>query len=275
MNQNQNMAQMTTPTNSCPPRDRGSYRHMLDLVSSPSFPTLVNGLLEGTGSKLADPDLHHPKGRTSKKEWCEAELEEYLSTSPAFNTTISKDWWIPYKVSVNKRPTWDLICHILVNDKPGLLIVEAKAHLGELSEQDKKSSPAGTSSRSIANDLSIRLRLSEASHSLTKLQVGPFELSADHHYQLSNRLAYLHKLAKEGVPTVLMYLGWLESPDWSRDPLRDTKHWEDTVRTYAEGTVPWKFVGKKHHAKDGATMQMIVRSLNASQVAPSGVAGHG
>jgi hypothetical protein len=248
---------------------------MLDLVSSPRFTNLVDGLLEGTGSKLAAPDLHHPKGRTSKKDWCEAELEEYLGASVAFNAVIRNDWWIPYKVPVNKRPTWDLLCHILVDGKPGLLIGEAKAHVGELSDQDQKSAPTATSARSVANDLSIRLRLSEASHSLTKLQVGSFELSADHHYQLSNRVAYLHKLATEGVPTVLMYLGWLQSPDWSSDSLRDAKHWEDTVRTHVNGTVPWKFLGERHNAKGGTTMQMIVRSLAASQVAPSSGTGHG
>ena len=248
-----------------PKKDKGSYHHMLDLVASSHFETIISDLLEGTSARLADPDCRHPKGRRKKKDWTEARIEDFLrknsvSTLP---NGLDRKWWIPYK---GNRPTWDLLCHIEVEKKPGLLIVEAKARVKELSENDSKAAPDLKNPRSRANDYSVRLRLCEASLALTDLDLGRFRLSADDHYQLSNRLAYLHKLASEGVPTVLMYLGWLKSPDWPVDPLQDTNHWETIVRDHMQAIAPWAFVGRSHEVERGASMQMVVRSLSVSSL---------
>lgn len=244
-----------------PKDDKGSRRHMLDLVASPKFTAIINRLLEGTGACLAEPDCRHPKGRCNEEDWTEEEIEDYLVTYPHLSgVTIAADWWFPYKTNRNRRPTWDLISHITVEGKPGVLLVEAKAHVGELKEQDSKECPAKDKPRRMANDYSIRLRLCEASLGLTSLGIGAFQLSADSHYQLSNRLAYLHKLASSGVPTVLMYLGWLESPDWPTDPLRNAQQWKDLVQGHVEGIAPLKFVESAHEVENKVGIQMIVRS---------------
>jgi hypothetical protein len=240
---------------------------MLDLVSSSSFEAITNQLLNGTGGILADPCLRHPRGRGGKQDWTELDLEEYLKAFPIpGGLTIDPEWWFPYKNAVNRRPTWDLVCHVHVDGKPGILLVEAKAHVSELSEQDKKSPPNPKSPRSRANDCSVRLRLCEASLALSNIGLGQFHLSADNHYQLSNRLAYLNKVAGEGVPTILMYLGWLKSPDWPDDPIRDAKHWRDLVEGYVKAIAPSNFIGKLHQKSGGGSMQMVVRCLEASSV---------
>jgi hypothetical protein len=241
-----------------PDRDKGSSRHMLDLVSSPKFESILSDLLEDTDARLADADCRHPKGRSKKKDWSEPQVESYLKKHPLDDLpgVMDRKWWKPFG---GKCPTWDLLCHIEVADEPGLLLVEAKAHVGEIGEKNRKEPPKKGNARSIANDYSIRLRLAEASLSLTRLGIGHFSLSADHHYQLSNRIAYLHKLANDGVPTVLMYLGWLNSSDWPDKPLNSHDHWEKTVRDHMKPIAPWQFVG----GDGSATMQMIVRSVEA------------
>ena len=176
---------------------------------------------------------------------------------------LDPEWWFPYKTGLNQRPVWDLICHILVNGKPGLLVVEAKAHVSEINDEDAKTQPNMDSPRSRANDYSIRLRLAEASLSLGSLTKVPFLLSADSHYQLSNRLTYLNKLAEEGVPTVLMYLGWLNSPDWRLDPLRDADHWKIVVEDHMKAVAPVSFLEQTYLTNSGGSMQMVVRSLPA------------
>jgi len=248
-----------------PDRDKGSYRHMLDLVSSPKFESILNDLLESTGARLAESDCRHPIGRSKKKDWTEAEVEDYLKTHPIDRLPRGMDrkWWIPFK---GKRPTWDLLCHIEVANKPGLLLVEAKAHVGEIGEKNRKTPPEKGNPRSLANDYSIRLRLAEASLSLAQLNIGNFHLSSDHHYQFSNRITYLHKLAREGVPTVLMYLGWLNSSDWTDDPLKSHDHWEKIMRDHMEPIAPRQFAGGQSQLDDSATMQMIVRSVEASML---------
>lgn len=254
-----------------PDKDKGSYRHMLDLVASPRFEEIINRLLEETNACLAKPDCRHPIGRSKKKDWTEMELEGYLATYPhASKVIVAEDWWFPYKTNRNRRPTWDLICHIEVGGKAGLLIVEAKAHVGELKEQDKKKRPSIDKPRRMANDNSIRLRLCEASLGLTNLGIGSFRLSADHHYQLSNRLAYLHMLAGNGVPTVLMYLGVLDSPDWPDDPLKDSEHWKSVLKEHFQTIGPWEFVGKQPTDMSVGSMQMIVRDLSADAIGDGG-----
>lgn len=233
---------------------------MLDLVSSSDFREIVNGLLKRTGARLAKPDCCHPSGRSKRRDWTEAILEDYLGQYPLQkHVGLNRKWWIPFTTNC---PNWDLVCHVIIDDKPGLLIVEAKAHHGEMSEKNSKSPVDKKSDRSIANDLSIRLRLAEANIGLSRLGLGEFRLSADHDYQLSNRLAYLHKLASDGIPTILMYLGWTGSPDWETDPFRNRKNWKTSMKSHFERIGPWKFVEKKHLLETGASLQMIVRSIS-------------
>lgn len=242
-----------------PNRDKGSYRHMLDLVTASNFRELINGLLAGTDACLADTDFRQPCGRSKKKDWTEAEIEDYLKRHPIPGYSgLDRKWWIVFRGS---RPTWDLLCHVEVAGKAGLLLVEAKAHFGEMSEDDAKSAADPENDRSVANDLSIRLRLAETSLALTELGLGGFRFSADHEYQLSNRLAYLHKFASDGIPTVLMYLGWLRSPDWPNDAFPDGSEWEKCVKSHMSRIGPWSFVGPKHQIGTGASSQMIVRSI--------------
>lgn len=243
-----------------PRRDRGSYRYMLDLVSASNFREIVDGLLEKTDARLSEPDFRHPSGRLKKKDWTETVLEDFLRQYPLPGYVgLNRKWWIPFK---GNRPNWDLICHVVIDDKPGLLIVEAKAHHSEMSEKNSKSKVDKKNDRSVANDLSIRLRLAEASIGLSRLKMGEFQLSADHDYQLSNRLAYLHKLASDGIPTILMYLGWTGSPDWPNDPFTSDSDWKAAVKSHFERVGPWKFAEKKHPSESGASFQMIVRSIS-------------
>lgn len=235
---------------------------MLDLASAPNFRDVVNELLSGTESCLAEEEHRHPSGRSSKRDWTEVELEDYLKRHPlADYEGLNRKWWIAFK---GNRPTWDLICHLQIDGKPGLLLVEAKAHLGEMSEKNSKSAVDKKNDRSVANDLSIRLRLAEASLALSELGLGRFNLSADHDYQLSNRIAYLHKLACDGVPAVLLYLGWTSSPDWSDDPFTDESAWREAMKGHFERIGPWDFVEEKHRLRSGTPFQMIVRSVTTS-----------
>jgi len=171
---------------------------------------------------------------------------------------MNRKWWIEHK---GRHPQWDLLCHIVVRKTPGLLLVEAKAHESELAEQDEKSDPDPASVDSQENDQQIRQRIEETNTNLHGLGIGTFALSADHHYQLANRLAYLNKLASLGIPTVLLYLGWLQSPDWPVDCLRDAAHWDQVMSDYMKDVVPATFPGQVFQTPAGGSMLMLIRSL--------------
>jgi hypothetical protein len=221
----------------------------------------MNTLLAGAGAGIARPVISQPHGRLCPAEWEEMEAEEYLSIHPLqLVGGLSADWWIPYRTGHNKRPTWDLICNIMVAGTPGLLLCEAKAHVAELRDLNAKKPPLD-SAGSHANDLSIRLRLCEASKGLSEIAGGRFELSTDHHYQMSNRLAYLWKIASQGVPTVLMYLGFLGCPDWPADPISDAHHWRQLVEDHLAGIGPRRFIDRTFASPTGGSLHVAVCSL--------------
>jgi len=58
--------------------------------------------------------------------------------------------------------------------------------------------------------------ISEARGALSNFDEG-ISISRDNHYQLSNRIAYTWKLASMGIPTILLYLGFLNDPTWIAD----------------------------------------------------------
>ena len=128
-------------------KDRGSRKHILDLVASPSFRHNLDATLAGTGYRLADNPYHQPYGRTHADAWAEFEAEEYFRESGRripHLPVIADDWWIRHMTPGNRRPCFDLIAHIqsLVDDSLGIMLVEAKAHCSEAKIRDAKRAPA-------------------------------------------------------------------------------------------------------------------------------------
>ncbi|HVC92748.1 MAG TPA: hypothetical protein VND64_03610 [Pirellulales bacterium] len=246
-----------------PNRDRGSRKHILDLVSSRNFVSTVNRLFSDTDIRLAEPSYPRPYGRATPADWREYEIEEYMRALPfPENKTLDLKWWFPNKTGLNRRPTWDLLCQLDVGGRPGLLLVEAKAHVREMLEQDKKRDPT-LSDESKANDRQIKSNIMRTNKVLSDLGAGRFLLSADNHYQLANRIAYLCKLANDGIPVVLLYLGWLNSPAWPRDCFRDQAHWQQVMHKYMAGVVPASFPERLFKFHDRGSMQMLIRSADA------------
>ena len=71
---------------------------------------------------LADEDHRHTSGRSKKRYRNEVELEDYLKRNPLPDYVgLDRKWWIAFK---GNRPTWNLICHLEFNPKPGLLLVD-------------------------------------------------------------------------------------------------------------------------------------------------------
>lgn len=118
-------------------------------------------------------------------------------------------WWLKEGNRGTKTPTWDLISTCTINDCPGLLLVEAKAHFGENSAAGK-TKDNGTN---IANHNNILHQIDLARTELEKLTNLAWGIQADSFYQLSNRFTWAWKLASLGVPVVLLYLGFINAVD--------------------------------------------------------------
>ena len=148
------------------------------------------------------------------------------------------DWWLAVQQGSMTTPNWDIASTCTVQDKSGLLLVEAKAHANELDLKGKRLD-RNASVNSQENHKQIGQVIVEASESLTSATELAWGLSRDHHYQLSNRFAWSWKLASLGIPVVLLYLGFLSAQDMAdRGPLfRSEAEWTQTLTEHSRGTV--------------------------------------
>jgi len=157
---------------------------------------------------ISPDDVWMPRGKRAVRE---ARLEKEL-TPPAVREQLL-DWWLVHRRGAN-TPNWDIASTCRISGRPGLLLVEAKAHEAELSLSGK-SAPGSSNSRE--NHHRIGLAIDEAGKALEAATGKSWGLSRDTHYQLSNRFAWSWKLASLRIPVVLVYLGFLNAEDMTGD----------------------------------------------------------
>lgn len=188
---------------------KGSKRCMLELIDSPDFISNINVLMKDVGAYISNTDSWLPKGYHNGKE---GELKDFLKEhfNPQLATDIKK-WWLHNN---GRTPNWDLIATCTINGERGILLVEAKAHVDELKKESKgKLYNINTKSEGTKeNHKQIALAIEEAKNEINK-KIGGIAISRDSCYQLSNRIAHSWWLANNGIPVVLLYLGFLKCKD--------------------------------------------------------------
>jgi len=132
------------------------------------------------------------------------------------------DWWLAVRQKAN-TPNWDIVSRCTIDGHKGLVMVEAKAHAGELNPNDC----CGAQNEQNRQRLDDAIRLANQ-----KLGEG-WKLSTDSRYQLSNRFAWAWKLASLGVPVVLVYLGFLNASEMNQ-PFATHEAWERCLPTQTE-----------------------------------------
>lgn len=237
---------------------RGSRKHILDWtdLKEDAFLSSLNDLLHPTGAVVGPSDRWMPRGYDRPKE---AKLHASYATflSKDLRRQLS-DWWLVHKRGANV-PNWDLVATCSIGGQHGLVLVEAKAHENELS-------PAGKDLRTNASDNSrenheqIGRAIEEAREALDRIMPG-VRISRDSHYQLSNRVAFAWKLASLGVPSILMYLGFIgdEGIEDVGPHFKSETHWRETVWDHMKQVLPSGFVERPIPC-GAATMQLIIRS---------------
>jgi len=124
-----------------------------------------------------------------------------------------------------------------LNDGQALLL-SRKANAPELSVGGKPSD-VDASAASRENHERIGQAINEACTALQRISAKT-AISHTSHYQLSNRIAFAWKLASVGVPTVLVYLGFLGDVGIADAgaPFVDDAHWKHVFAEYTHGVVP-------------------------------------
>lgn len=238
---------------------RGSQKHLLDLLEleQPNFTEIFNGLLSGTGATVSVEDARQPTGYDDPKE-------EQVGVFGGKHLDGQADWealkgWWP-----KRGPQWDLLIPCSFENGRGLVLVEAKAHEGELDWKGK--GPADESKQeSLDNHELIARSIAEATKALDKKMPG-FGTCRDKHYQLSNRIAHMWKLADMGLPVVLLYLGFTGDTYFKNDYLRDDDHWQRVMGGYMHKVVPQEFPGQTLSFASGGSATMLVKALPVKEV---------
>mgnify|MGYP001332177423 CR=1 FL=1 len=209
--------------------------------------------------EVSSDDLWMPNGFTSPQE---AELRSTDRLVDSRQCKLLQTWWLAVKKNP-RTPSWDIASRAAIKtpegNRPGILLVEAKAHEGE-----SKGMKDVCDSENSSNRESIASAIHEANTGLANCLPGRWALSPKSHYQLANRFAFSWKLAELGVPVVLVYLGFLnasEMENGKRKLWKTHDDWERWLRDYSKAAVPESVWGNTVMI-NGTPFTPLIRSLD-------------
>jgi hypothetical protein len=226
--------------------------------------TKLVGLL---GIRVEAGDFWMPQGLPVLKangEWDMSPIEEanLLDSIGESRRLLSENqrkklttWWLARQA--RNAPNWDIASTCTIGGRRGLLLVEAKAHDGEL-KIDGKRRDEDPSDSSKANHEHIGGAICVASAGLNEAISG-WKLSRDSHYQLANRFAWAWKLASIDVPVVLVYLGFLCATEVNDlgESFLDCADWSRVVLEHSRSVVPERAWGRDIKVGSAAIKPLI------------------
>lgn len=243
--------------------------------SKPRCHLLTHGSAEAVAVRLTDlatpfatvgpDDQWMPQGFDQTDE---ATLPEAAQLLPDRIREELKRWWLAVPSATTRTPNWDIASTCTIGGKPGVLLIEAKAHAQELINEEggRKSIDPPVSGDARRNLLRIDWALRDASVALSEVTGLPWALSRDWNYQMSNRFAWSWKLTDLGVPVVLVYLGLLNARDMtdpSTAPLADADAWSSLVRSHSARVLPDQ-VWNRQWSVNGVPLIPLIQSLEVS-----------
>jgi hypothetical protein len=202
---------------------------------------------------VTSADVWQPRGFLDGDEARLGEAGAFLSAERREALTA---WWLAVRKRAN-TPNWDIVSTCRMDGRQGLVLVEAKAHAGELHRDGKGAGNA-------QNDASISAAIAEANTALGGASAG-WNLCADAHYQLCNRFAWAWKVASLGVPVVLVYLGFLDAEEMANGVLRSADEWRTCVLEHTRDFVPEK-VWEQQQGGGAAGFVPLIRAARMSMV---------
>lgn len=194
--------------------------------------------------RVIDDDIWMPQGFIHTDEAQFGRADSLLD--PAIGASLIK-WWLAVP-KAGRVPHWDIASTCTIEGKPGLLLVEAKAHSEELKkEKAGKKKDRVESADSQRNRAQIKSCMKDANASL-KYETGlDWQLSIEHCYQMSNRFTWAWKLTELGYSVILMYLGFINAEEMvDKGPLFvDSGDWERQVKLHSQILFPGEVWGKR------------------------------
>ena len=240
--------------------------------SKPRCHWLTHGTREQVAKRLTE--LIEPYGKVSINDhwmpegFCdtqEAQLDKACKLLPKQEERDKlRGWWLEAPCNADSRrrtPNWDIASTCKISGKNGFLLVEAKAHTGELKVEDKTKA-------SQENLQQIVAAIKEANIALYGQTGLSWALSHECRYQMSNRFAWSWKLAQLGYPIILVYLGFLKAEEM-RPNIFFSEHtnWEFLIKEHSQPLFPEKVWNNKQKVH-GQLSVPLIRSREIPHDAP-------
>lgn len=246
---------------------KGSQMRCLQMTSGDrsAVAAALGALIDGYGD-IGPSDRWAPKGFREPAEIRLDEAQGFVKS--AEQRARLRDWWIGPGVMKMRTPSWDLVSTCRLGGAPGLMLVEAKAHLSELN-----SDPCTAKEK--RNIETMRRALGEATEKWNDLLRAASEaqgwkprhwmkLVPSCHYELACRLAFALKLAEMGIPVILVYLGFLHADELEEQNgivFRDEAEWRLCVVEKTKQTVPEEIWDATFDV-DGTPLSVLVRAAS-------------
>ncbi len=248
----------------------GSRLHVLDWVeghAQRSFPNSLNDMLQPTDVRVSSDGFWLPKGHAAPAEAlldrpCVPLLPEEVSRR-------LRAWWLAVDRPTASGPNWDLVATAdFPNGRRGLVLVEAKAHAGEL--RGEKVGMRLRPDSNLANRTRIAEAIAEARDALGGEAAG-VRINRDNCYQFANRVAFAWRLAAEGVPVALIYLGFIGDAVIGSlsEPIIDGPGWCELVTEHTRDVMPVTMWERDLGTDRGiAPLWLLMRSLPVARLSP-------
>lgn len=240
-------------------------------------------LTHGTDEEVAErlTNLIAPWGTVASSDsWMPegfSNIEEaQLHNAPALIDTIRgkklQDWWLTVSTERSKTPNFDIASTCTIKGKPGLILVEAKAHTKELkNEETGKNMRSPVTANSRRNHVRIDWCIKDANLALSADTGFPWALSRDWNYQMSNRFTWSWKLTEMGFPVILVYLAFLNAREMKQDnsqlPFAEHSEWAELVKSHSESLFP-QAVWRNEWVLNHQRFIPLIRSMDIPVDAP-------
>jgi hypothetical protein len=219
--------------------------HLLTHGSPDAVAAKLTALVEPFAS-VAPSDRWMPQGFENTGEATLPEAERLLPEGVRIEL---RRWWLAVPSNNTRTPNWDIASTCTIEHKPGIVLIEAKAHDQELIKEEAGRQPIKipVSGDARRNLLRIDWAIRDASAALTEDTGLTWALSRDWNYQMSNRFAWAWKLTDLGYPVVLVYLGFLSADEMSDrgKPLIDDAYWQIVVKRHSQALFAAEVWGKR------------------------------
>lgn len=195
----------------------------------------------------------------------EAQLHKAPRLVAAELGTALRDWWLAPASRLARTPNIDIAATCTVGVRPGLVLIEAKAHEDELANECAGRRPPtsnGDPTDRLASFATIGGAIAEASAGLAADTGLDVRISRDTCYQMSNRFAWAWKLTQLGRPVILVYLGFLNAEEMSghSPPFASDDRWRRAVLNHSAALFPDRLWNSAHTC-NGQAFIPLIRSM--------------